>query len=63
MAIFYHEDSKIFDLHTDHTTYQMQVDRFGFVRNVCGAPTFDRPGVAPEGQAFFIMMEAAAIVR
>jgi hypothetical protein len=36
------------------------VDRFGFVQNVCGAPTFDRPGMAPEGQAFFILMEAAA---
>ena len=35
------------------------VDAFGVVRNVCGAPHFDRPGVAPEGQAFFILMEAA----
>ena len=35
------------------------VDRFGLVRGVCGAPHFDRPGVAPEGQAFFILMEAA----
>ncbi|MBP3877353.1 MAG: alpha-galactosidase [Lachnospiraceae bacterium] len=26
MAIIYHEESRIFDLHTDHTTYQMQVD-------------------------------------
>ena len=43
---------------------ESQVDRFGFVQNVCGAPTFDRPGMAPEGQAFFILMEAAAsIVR
>ena len=39
---------------------QRQVDRFGFVQNVCGAPTFDRPGAAPEGQAFYILMEAAA---
>ncbi len=36
-----------------------QVDRFGLVRNVCGMPNFDRPFVAPEGQAFFILMEAA----
>ena len=41
---------------------ESQVDRFGFVQNVCGAPTFDRPGIAPEGQAFFILMEAAASV-
>jgi len=46
------------------TAAQAQVDRLGLVQNVCGAPTFDRPGVAPEGQAFFILMEAAAsIVR
>lgn len=36
-----------------------QVDNYGLVRNVCGAPRFDSPGVAPEGQAFFILMEAA----
>lgn len=36
-----------------------QVDGYGLVRNVCGAPRFDSPGVAPEGQAFFILMEAA----
>ena len=36
-----------------------EVDRCGLVRNVCGAPYFDRPGVAPEGQAFHVMMEAA----
>ena len=35
------------------------VDRYGLVRGVCGAPHFDRPGVAPEGQAFFMLMEAA----
>jgi rhamnogalacturonyl hydrolase YesR len=37
-----------------------KVDRNGFVQGVAGAPTFDRPGVSPEGQAFFLMMEAAA---
>ncbi|HUJ44810.1 MAG TPA: glycoside hydrolase family 88 protein [Opitutaceae bacterium] len=37
-----------------------KVDRDGFVRGVAGAPTFDRAGISPEGQAFFLMMEAAA---
>ena len=36
-----------------------EVDAYGLVRNVCGAPRFDSPGVAPEGQAFHILMEAA----
>ena len=36
-----------------------KVDRYGFVQGVCGAPTFDHPGVAAEGQAFFLMMEVA----
>ncbi len=35
-------------------------DEFGFVQNVCGAPHFDRPGISPEGQAFFLLMENAA---
>ena len=35
------------------------VDDYGLVRRVCGMPHFDRPFVAPEGQAFFILMEAA----
>jgi len=37
-----------------------KVDGDGFVRDVCGAPGFDRPGISAEGQAFFLMMEAAA---
>lgn len=37
-----------------------QMDRYGLIQGVCGAPTFDKPGVAPEGQAFFLLMEAAA---
>ena len=37
-----------------------RVDRYGLVQGVCGSPHFDRPGVAPEGQAFFLLMEAAA---
>jgi unsaturated rhamnogalacturonyl hydrolase len=36
------------------------VDEYGFVRGVCGMPNFDSPGVATEGQAFFLLMEAAA---
>jgi hypothetical protein len=37
-----------------------KMDSFGYVQGVCGAPNFDRAGVATEGQAFFIMMETAA---
>lgn len=37
-----------------------KVDPYGFVQGVCGAPYFDRPGTAAEGQAFFLLMEAAA---
>jgi rhamnogalacturonyl hydrolase YesR len=36
-----------------------KVDDFGYVQGVCGAPTFDHAGTAPEGQAFFLLMEAA----
>jgi rhamnogalacturonyl hydrolase YesR len=36
-----------------------KVDEHGLVRDVCGSPTFDRPGVASEGQAFFLLMEIA----
>ncbi len=36
-----------------------KVDASGYVQGVCGAPTFDRAGAAPEGQAFFLLMEAA----
>ncbi|MDD2971360.1 MAG: glycoside hydrolase family 88 protein [Lachnospiraceae bacterium] len=35
------------------------LDSYGFVRGVCGAPTFDKPGIAPEGQAFYLLMEQA----
>lgn len=37
-----------------------KVDRYGFVQGVCASPYFDRPGTACEGQAFFLLMEAAA---
>ncbi len=36
-----------------------RVDASGLVQGVCGSPSFDRPGTAAEGQAFFLMMEAA----
>ena len=36
-----------------------KVDALGFVRDVCGAPRFDAPGTAPEGQAFHLLMEQA----
>jgi unsaturated rhamnogalacturonyl hydrolase len=37
-----------------------KVDQFGLVQGVCGAPDFNRSGTAAEGQAFFLLMEAAA---
>jgi len=37
-----------------------KVDDLGYIRDVCGSPTFEKPGIATEGQAFFILMEAAA---
>jgi unsaturated rhamnogalacturonyl hydrolase len=36
-----------------------KVDRDGLVRGVCGSPDFSSPGTATEGQAFFLLMEAA----
>ena len=35
------------------------VDPSGLVQGVCGSPGFDSPGTAAEGQAFFLLMEAA----
>jgi len=35
------------------------VDADGFIQPVCGMPSFDSAGIAPEGQAFFVLMEAA----
>lgn len=37
-----------------------KVDDRGLVQGVCGSPNFDSPGTATEGQAFFLLMEAAA---
>jgi rhamnogalacturonyl hydrolase YesR len=36
-----------------------KVDEFGYVQGVCGAPYFNSHGRATEGQAFFLIMEAA----
>ncbi|HEX7502897.1 MAG TPA: glycoside hydrolase family 88 protein [Acidobacteriota bacterium] len=36
-----------------------QVDAYGLVQGVCGSPEFSAPGTATEGQAFFLLMEAA----
>lgn len=41
------------------TAVHMKVDDAGYVQGVCGAPMFDRAGTAAEGQAFFLLMEAA----
>ena len=37
-----------------------KVDPDGLVQGVCGAPDFKAPGISAEGQAFFLLMEAAA---
>jgi rhamnogalacturonyl hydrolase YesR len=36
-----------------------KVDAHGLVQGVCGAPMFNAPGTATEGQAFFLLMETA----
>jgi len=36
-----------------------KVDQYGLVQGVCGSPHFDHAGTAAEGQAFFLLMEAA----
>ena len=33
---------------------------YGVIWDACGAPRFDRPGISPEAQAFFLLMETAA---
>lgn len=37
-----------------------KVDEYGLIQDVCGAPNFESAGTATEGQAFFLLMEAAA---
>ncbi len=36
-----------------------KIDKHGYVLGVCGAPRFQSPGRSTEGQAFFLLMEAA----
>jgi unsaturated rhamnogalacturonyl hydrolase len=36
-----------------------KVDAYGLVQGVCGSPDFGHAGTATEGQAFFLLMEAA----
>lgn len=36
-----------------------KVDGYGYVRDVAGSPNFDSPGESVEGQAFYLLMEAA----
>jgi unsaturated rhamnogalacturonyl hydrolase len=43
-----------------HKAAHAQVDHLGYVQNVCGLPNFDRLYVAPEGQAFYLLMVTAA---
>ncbi len=31
MAIYYQQENRVFSLHTEHTTYQMKIDDFGFL--------------------------------
>ncbi|NQU85360.1 MAG: glycoside hydrolase family 88 protein [Mariniphaga sp.] len=37
-----------------------RVDKLGYVHDVCGLPHFNRSYFAPEGQAFYLLMETAA---
>jgi len=41
------------------TAARAQMDQYGYVQHVCGAPNFDRSGTSTEAQAFAIMMEAS----
>ncbi len=45
----------------DHLRHaaESRVDNYGYVQQVCGAPTFDKPGIAPEAQAFYLLMQHA----
>ena len=35
-----------------------KIDKFGYVQDACGSPSFSKPGTSTEAQAFFLMMEA-----
>ena len=55
----YLEASYLPAAHSIHTAATAKVNRYGLVEDVCGAPHFNAPGTAPEGQAFYILMETA----
>ena len=38
-----------------------KIDKFGYVQDACGSPTFSKPGTSTEAQAFFLMMEAESM--
>jgi rhamnogalacturonyl hydrolase YesR len=42
-----------------YAAVRAKIDMYGLVQDCCGAPSFDKAGVAPEGQAFYLLMEAA----
>ena len=42
------------------STARAHIDDYGFIQNVCGAPDFNKAGMAPEGQAFYLLLETAA---
>lgn len=39
--------------------FEKETKNYGYVQDVAGTPTFQEPGRATEGQAFFLLMEAA----
>ena len=41
---------------------ESKMDAYGFIHDVCGAPTFTKSGIAPEQQAIFMMMENASMM-
>lgn len=56
----YLEDSYLAQARKMREAANRKVDTQGLVQGVCGSPSFDHPGTAVEGQAFFLLMEAAA---
>jgi len=54
------EKSYLAHADTMRAAARRKVDDYGIVQGVCGSPTFDYQGYAPEGQAFFLLMETAA---
>lgn len=57
--IFYYRLEELIDRLSSLDYVFLKVDEFGSVQDVCGAPNFESAGTAVEGQAFFLLMEAA----